>query len=89
MIFTGQIWAGTDAVHLGIADAIGTETNAIEKAASLAKVANYEAIDLYYLSGLAAASAYPFFFQSPDGVIMPYPNEAGTYLLYIPPLPVK
>lgn len=89
VIFTGQIWAGTDAVHLGIADAIGTETNAIEKAASLAKVANYEAIDLYDLSGLATASAYPFFFQSPDGMIMPYPNEAGTYLLYIPPLPVK
>ena len=89
VIFTGQIWAGTEAVRLGIADEIGTETDAIEKAAELAKVANYEAIDLYELSGLATASAYSFFIQSPDGMMMPYPNEAGTYLLYIPPLPVK
>lgn len=89
VIFTGQIWAGTDAVRLGIADEIGTETDAINKAASLAKVSNFVAKDLYELSGLAAASTYPFFFQSPDGMIMPYPNEAGTYLLYIPPLPVK
>jgi ClpP class serine protease len=76
-------------VRLGIADEIGTETDAIEKAASLAKVANYKDADLYGLSVLAASSAYPFFFQSPDGMMMPYPNEAGTYLLYIPPLPVK
>ena len=89
VIFTGQIWAGTEAVRLGIADAIGTETDAVEKAASLAKVANYETVDLYELSGLATAGGSPFFFQSPDGMIMPYPNEAGTYLLYIPPLPVK
>jgi protease-4 len=89
VIFTGQIWAGTEAVRLGIADEIGTETDAIEKAASLAKVTNYETVDLYDLSGLATAAASPFFFQSPDGMVMPYPNEAGTYLLYIPPLPVK
>jgi len=89
VIFTGQIWVGTEAVRLGIADAIGTETDAVEKAASLAKVANYEIVDLYELSGLATASGTPFFFQSPDGMKMPYPNEAGTYLLYIPPLPVK
>jgi protease-4 len=88
VIFTGQIWAGTEAVHLGIADELGTETDAIEKAAELAKVANYEDVDLYQLAGLSAYS-YPFFFQSPDGMMMPYPNEAGTYLLYIPPLPVK
>ena len=89
VIFTGQIWVGTEAVRLGIADAIGTETDAVEKAASLAKVANYEIVDLYELSGLATTSGTPFFFQSPDGMKMPYPNEAGTYLLYIPPLPVK
>ena len=89
VIFTGQIWAGTEAVRLGIADEIGTETDAIEKAAALAKVANYATVNLYELSGLATAYVTPFFYQSPDGMIMPYPNEAGTYLLYIPPLPVK
>ncbi len=88
VIFTGQIWVGTEAVRLGIADEIGTETDAIEKAASLAKVANYAVKDLYELAGLAP-SAVQFFIQSPDGMTLPYPNEAGTYLLYIPPLPVK
>ncbi|MBI5824255.1 MAG: S49 family peptidase [Chloroflexi bacterium] len=89
VIFTGQIWVGIEAVRLGIADAIGTETDAAEKAASLAKVANYEIKDLYELAGLTSPAAAPFFIQSPDGMALPYPNEAGTYLLYIPPLPVK
>lgn len=89
VIFSGQIWAGSEAVRLGIADEIGTETDAFAKAASLAKVAHYQVKDLYELAGLVSPYAYPFFFQSPDGMVMPYPNEAGTYLLYIPPLPVK
>ena len=89
VIFSGQIWAGSEAVRLGIADEIGTETDAYAKAASLAKVAHYQVKDLYKLAGLVSPYAYPFFFQSPDGMVMPYPNEAGTYLLYIPPLPVK
>lgn len=89
MVFTGAIWSGTDSVRLGIADEIGSENDAIEKAAALAKVANYEVADLYQLAGLQSNVVIPFFFQSPDGMQMPYPNEAGTYLLYIPPLPVK
>jgi len=89
VIFTGEIWSGTDAVRLGIADELGSENDAIEKAASLAKVANYEVADLYELAGLQSGFVSPFFFQSPDGMKLPYPNEAGTYLLYIPPLPVK
>jgi protease-4 len=74
VIFTGQIWAGIDA---------------IKKAASLAQVANYEIRDLYQLSKAESPAGYQFFFKSPDGMVMPYPNQAGTYLLYIPPLPVK
>jgi protease-4 len=88
VIFTGQIWAGVEAVRLGVADEIGTETDAVKKAAALAKVANYKVEDLYELAGLTPA-VYPFFFQSPDGMKTPYPNQAGIYLLYIPPLPVK
>lgn len=89
IIFSGQIWAGTDAVRLGIADEIGTEADAVRKAAALAHIANYGTANLYELAGLNTSSAYPFFYQSPDGMVMPYPNEAGMYLLYIPPLPVK
>jgi len=87
-IFSGQIWVGSDAVRLGIADDLGGEAEAAAKAAELAKVANYEVTDLAALAGISTGG-FPFFFQSPDGMTYPYPNEAGVYLLYIPPLPVK
>ena len=88
MIFSGQIWAGVEAVRLGIADELGTEGDAAEKAAELAMVANYEVIDLATLSGINTYSGV-FFIQSPDGMHLPYPNKAGVFMLYIPPLPVK
>jgi protease-4 len=87
-IFSGQIWVGIDAVRLGIADALGTESDAATKAAELAKVANYEVTDLSILAGANNFGGF-FFIQSEDGMLLPYPNEAGTYLLYIPPLPIK
>ncbi|NJN79679.1 MAG: hypothetical protein HC797_03950 [Anaerolineales bacterium] len=62
--------------------------DAAAKAAELAKVANYEVTDLATLAGVNTFGGL-FFIQSPDGVTLPYPNEAGTYLLYIPPLPVR
>lgn len=88
VIFTGQIWTGVDAVRLGIADALGTESDAAAKAAELAMIANYEVADLAPLAGIQTFSGF-FFIQSPDGITLPYPSEAGVYMLYIPPLPVK
>lgn len=88
VIFSGQIWAGIDAVRIGIADELGSENDAYEKAAELARVANYEVVDLREAAGIAVP-VYPFFFiHSPEGITLPYPNKAGTYLLYIPQLPV-
>ncbi|HMZ06756.1 MAG TPA: S49 family peptidase [Anaerolineales bacterium] len=88
VIFSGQIWAGVDALRLGIIDEFGTESDGIKKAAELAKVSNYEALDLAAPAGIDLLGGL-FFIESPDGVSLPYPKEAGTYLLYIPPLPVK
>lgn len=88
VIFSGQIWAGVEAVRLGIADELGTEGDAAEKAAELALVANYEVTDLATLAGLNSYTGV-FFIQSPDGMLLPYPNKAGVFMLYIPPLPVK
>ncbi len=89
VIFSGQIWSGMDAVRLGIIDEFGTETDGVRKAAELARVANYEILNLAEPAGIETATGYFFFYQSPDGMKMPYPNEAGIYMLYIPPLPVK
>lgn len=87
-IFSGKIWVGIVALHLGIVDALGGEAEAVEKAAELAKVANYQVLDLREPAGVETALV-TFFFQNDDGMIYPYPNEAGVYLLYIPPLPIK
>lgn len=89
VIFSGQIWSGMDAIDLGIIDEFGTETDGARKAAELAKVANYKVLDLAEPAGVELYNGFFFFYQSPDGMAMPYPNEAGIYMLYIPPLPVK
>ncbi len=54
---TGMPFTGIDAVENGLADEIGTREDAIEKAASLAGITDYEVTDLYFsdydLSSLA------------------------------------
>jgi protease IV len=87
-IFTGQIWVGIDAVRLGIVDELGGEAEATTKAAEFAKVANYEVLDLAEPAGVSTG-IFPFFIQSPNGMNLPYPNEAGIFLLYIPQLPTQ
>ncbi len=88
VIFNGQIWVGVDALRLGIIDELGTENNGTQKAAELAKIANYAVLDLAAPSGIDSLNGL-FFIESPDGMSLPYPKEAGVYMLYIPPLPVK
>lgn len=88
VVLSGQIWIGSEAVRIGIADEIGTETDAVNQAAQLAQVANFKTVDLRDLAG-AISSSLPFFFQSPEGIITPYPTEPGIYLLFIPQLPVE
>ncbi len=87
-IFSGQIWAGIDAVNIGIADELGSENDAYQKAAELAKIANYEVLDLREPAGVETP-IYGFFIQSPEGITLPYPNKPGIFMLYIPQLPVE
>ncbi len=42
----GRLYAGTEAVQLGLADDIGDDTDAIRKAASLAGISGYELVDV-------------------------------------------
>jgi protease IV len=88
VVLSGQIWIGSEAVRLGIADKLGSETDAFNKAAELAKVTNFKTVDLRELA-VTSAPASAFFIQSPEGITLPYPTEPGTYLLFIPQLPVK
>lgn len=86
--FSGQIWSGIDGLKLGIIDEFGTENDGAKKAAELAKIANYEVLDLAGPAG-ADLYGYIFFMTDTDGITLPYPKESGVYMLYIPPLPVK
>ncbi len=86
--FSGQIWSGIDGLSLGIIDEFGTENDGAKKAAELAKVANYDVLDLAEPAGVQLNS-FLFFMTDAEGVSLPYPKEAGVYMLYIPPLPVK
>ncbi|MDA1330533.1 MAG: S49 family peptidase [Chloroflexi bacterium] len=68
---TGQVWFASDAYQLGVIDALGSDKDAIAKAAELAHVANYEIVDL---TGLTLFDDPNFIF----GADMP--NRAETYV---------
>ncbi|NDJ55076.1 MAG: S49 family peptidase [Chloroflexi bacterium] len=46
-VATGQVWTAARAFELGLVDEIGSNLDAIERAAELAGVRNYEVIDLF------------------------------------------
>ena len=84
-ILRGEIWLGNEAARFGLVDELGSISAAIEKAADLSHVANYRVADLRELAGLPSSFGVPFFFMTPEGVLTPYPNAPGFYLLYVPP----
>jgi protease-4 len=85
VLLRGEIWPGSEALRLGLVDEIGSQSLAVEQAARMAKIAHYRVADLRQLAGLPAASPFPFFFETREGVVTPYPREPGLYLLYVPP----
>jgi protease-4 len=90
VLLRGQIWPASEALHLGLIDKLGSETDAYEQAARLAHLWHYQAVDLYVPTiYVQTPSALGFFLQSKDGVRLPYPSKPGIYMLYIPTLPVE
>jgi protease-4 len=85
-ILSGKLFIGSEALRFGLIDALGTQSEAIDKAASLAHVWNFETKDLRPLAletesgtGLSA-----FFVEAEDGSQTAYPRKPGVYYLYIP-----
>lgn len=93
VVLSGQIWPASAAFQIGLIDELGSQSDAVEKAASLTRVSNYRVLDLYSLVVSQQSEWYPvgqgFFAESAEGAILPYPKEAGIYLLYIPPALVE
>jgi len=84
-LLTGEIWLGTEALRMGLVDEIGSISQSVERAADLARVAHYRVVDLRQLAELPPSSTYYFFYETPEGVLTPYPRQPGMYLLYVPP----
>jgi protease-4 len=86
LVLSGQIWPGSEALHLGLIDELGAQSDATEKAASLAHISNYQVLDLADAAGIEPppVDAYGFFAQTAEGMILPEPKQPGIYMLYVP-----
>ena len=84
-LLTGEIWLGTEALRMGLVDEVGSVSQSVERAAALARVAHYQVVDLRQLAELPPSGTYFFFYETPEGVLTPYPRQPGLYLLYVPP----
>ena len=84
-LLTGEIWLGTEALRMGLVDEVGSVSQSVERAADLARVAHYRAVDLRQLAELPPSVTYYFFYETREGVLTPYPRQPGMYLLYVPP----
>ncbi len=83
-ILSGEIWAGSEAVRLGLVDELGGHSQAYEKAAAMSKISHYQVVDLRNLAGLPDPSSDTSFYQTENGIITGYPKKAGIYHLFIP-----
>jgi protease-4 len=87
VVLSGQIWPGAEALQLGLIDELGAQSDAIEKAASLGHISNYNPVNLATLAlPQPTTTTYQFFATSETGMTLSYPKEPGVYLLYIPPM---
>jgi protease-4 len=85
-LISGKLFIGSEALRYGLIDALGTQSEAIDKAANLAHIWNFETKDLRPLA-LGSASDAPyslFFIEAEDGSQSAYPRKPGVYYLYIP-----
>ena len=83
-LLRGEIWLGGEALRLGLVDELGSVRQAIQHAAEMAQVANYRVEDLREPAGLPPEFTFPFFIETAEGVLTPYPRQSGLYLLWIP-----
>ena len=83
----GLAYSGRDSLALGLVDVLGSQTEAIEKAAMLASIANYEVVDLEvlvinrYYSELNPLISNPWIAKA-DTLTGQRDLPPGAYLLY-------
>jgi protease IV len=89
MVLRGEVYTGGDAVRLGLIDGLASQSEAIDQAARLAGLRNYQTLDLFTAAGLTQqqlSMPLGFFKQDASGNVTSFPAKTGNYLLYIPGL---
>jgi protease-4 len=82
---TGQIWTGVEARDIGLVDELGSDLDAVNKAAELAHLANYEVVDI---SALLFIEDGQFIFQNDSAPPSDWYQEGAWpryFDLYVPP----
>jgi protease-4 len=88
-ILRGQIYTGNEALHYGLIDELGTQSQAFDKAASMARISHYQLIDLSVNTATSSSGQPAFFMQTAGGATTAYPKDPGLYLLYVPQTEIK
>lgn len=84
-LLRGEIWPGGEARRLGLVDELGSVSQAIQHAAEMAQIANYKVVNLREAAGLPLELLFPFFMETEEGAVTPYPRRPGLYMLWVPP----
>lgn len=84
VLLRGEIWSGNETLRMGLIDELGSRSQAIERAAQMARIDHYRVADLRELAGLSGGNKPPLV-RMPEGTVALYPDEPGLYLLYMPP----
>ena len=82
-ILRGEIYPASEALQFGLIDAIGSQSEALEKAAELAKIAHYSTINLGEAVQESQGEADGFYSVDENGETTAYPRESGFYYLYV------
>lgn len=82
-LLSGNLWIGTTALKMGLADEIGNVSQAVDHAAHKAKIANYGVANLKEELGIQDS----FYYFSLDSLERStyVPTEPGVYMLYLAP----
>jgi protease-4 len=79
----GEVYPASEALGYGLIDELGSQSEAIEYAARLAHISNYEVVNLSRLVEQEQSKASAFYTLDENGESTGYPKEPGFYYLYI------
>lgn len=79
----GEIYPAAEALRYGLVDMLGSQSEAIDKTARLARIANYEVVNLGDIVEKENEEASGFFGMDENGDVTGFPKNSGFYYLYI------